>query len=563
MKQLLALLLFVPSLCLAQLPTYVPAEGLLGWYPFDGNPTNAASELYDAAPQNNFIFVEHENRFFISTEGSGAGIGTTGGHILFPDISISSFDEFSISGWVRTIEVLYNHGESYFSLGRSPLEFSIDDNSNMLPPTVLTRAHGAGVEIDAIPTIGIWNHWCASIGIDATDFYLNGELVDTRVMPSSLSSMEDVFGLGIHWWQGGVSTRLSADFDDFGIWNRALDSAEVMALYIGTPPDYGCTDSAACNYDPLANSDDGSCVSCELIATYCGEGTVWDSTLNECVGVIPPPDSILVPIPSCGEGTVWDPVNEECIIAIPADLNYDGCVSVNDLLVLLAVHGTCPPYPEWPDEPTDNTWTCGDPVTYWDYDYATVLIGDQCWFAENLHSTLYSDGTEIPEVTDGLTWADLGTGAWCSYNNSISNSESYGLLYNWHTVNSVSGLCPSDWHVPSDAEWITLEIQLGMPEDEAIEIGIRGNQGFDMKSTSGWNSNGNGSNSSGFSGLPGGDRYNNGSFANIGDGGYWWTSTASAESEFAFYRNLSPFNNGVTRFDYYQTGGFSVRCIKD
>ena len=110
------------------------------------------------------------------------------------------------------------------------------------------------------------------------------------------------------------------------------------AVYVG-----GCLDSLACNYDPLANSDDGSCVSCELIATYCGEGTVWDSTLQECV------TDLTFPTAPCGEGTVWDPVNEECIIAIPADLNYDGCVTVADLLELLTVHGTCPPIPQWPN----------------------------------------------------------------------------------------------------------------------------------------------------------------------------------------------------------------------
>ena len=75
------------------------------------------------------------------------------------------------------------------------------------------------------------------------------------------------------------------------------------------------------------------------------------------------------------------------------------------MLNLLANFGTCPPIPEWPDEPTDTTWACGDPVTYWDYDYATVLIGDQCWFAENLRTTVYGNGDAIPAgLTDG-EWA--------------------------------------------------------------------------------------------------------------------------------------------------------------
>ena len=565
MRNLLALLLFVPSLCLAQLPDYVPTNSLVGWYPFDGNPSNAASELYDSAPQNNFTYVEQDSRFFIRTEGSGAGIGTAGGHILFPEISIPSFDEFTISGWVRTIEVLYIHGESYFSLGRSPLEFSVDDNSNMSEPTILTRAHGEGVEIDALPTIGIWNHWCASIGTDTTRFYLNGELVDTRILPSSLSSMEDVFGLGIHWWQGGVSTRLSADFDDFGIWNRALNSAEVMALHTGTPTAYGCTYTLACNYDETANTDDGSCISCEVLASACGEGTVWDSTLAQCISIAPPCAS------SCGEGTVWDPVNEECIIAIPADINYDGCVTVNDLLILLAVHGTCPPYPEWPDEPTDTTWTCGDPVTFWDYDYTTVLIGEQCWFAENLRAALYANGDVIPAgLTDG-EWTTTTAGATAVYGEGSSTCYNYspdidacdeaqslaeyGRLYNWYAVDDARGLCPAGWHVPTDGEWTDLEVYI-------TSQGFTGTEGTALKSTTGWSNNGNGTDDFGFSALPGGYRYNgNGNFRSAGSSGYWWSSSPGGGD--AWYRELRYSNPVIFRYSLNPRLGFSVRCLRD
>lgn len=549
MRNLLSLLLFVPSLCLAQLPDYVPTDGLVGWYPFDGNPANAASELNDAAPQNNFIFVEHDNRFFISTEGSGAGIGTTGGHILFPDISISSFDEFSISGWVRTIEVFYIHGESYFSLGRSPLEFSIDDNSNMSPPTVLTRAHGVGVEIDAIPTIGIWNHWCASIGIDATDFYLNGELVDTRVMPSSLSSMEDVFGLGIHWWQGGVSTRLSADFDDFGIWNRALDSTEVMALYLGLPLVLGCTDTASCNYDPLANSDDSTC---EYGCLYCGPGTHWDAILSACVADVPSAEAA-----------------ENCTLMSLQELT-EGYLNLLDIVAYQDSLLTAQQGGDQSDgDGTTTNWTCGDPLPYQGYDYATVLIGDQCWFAENLRTASYLNGDDIPEPSNQDEWATLLLGMSTVYgsdehtcysawnfdacDDSLALGE-YGRLYNWWAVDDSRGLCPLEWHVASNQEWFELE-------DHAAQNGFNGMEATALQSTSGWGVTGNGTDDFGFAAKPAGHCDFGGTFFYAGNRGKWWTSTyENGNGRYWYSTHMDPEIHSAVDTPKY---GFSVRCIKD
>ena len=191
---------------------------------------------------------------------------------------------------------------------------------------------------------------------DSLDYaiYINGEasgagsyLYEQNLASSStyIGNAQDCCNLGFH-----------GAMDNLGLWSRALDATEVMSLFIEALPNSGCTDQEACNFQPDANVDDGSCVTCEVLAAACGEGTVWDSTLQECV------TDMTFPTAPCGEGTIWDPVNEECIIAIPADLNYDGCVTaVADLLELLAVHGTCPPLPEWPEEPADTTWPAATP----------------------------------------------------------------------------------------------------------------------------------------------------------------------------------------------------------
>ncbi len=88
--------------------------------------------------------------------------------------------------------------------------------------------------------------------------------------------------------------------------------------------------------------------------------------------------------------------------------------------------------------------------------YKTVTIGTQTWMAENLKVTKYNDGASIPNVTDATAWSELTTGALCDYDNTPSNSETYGKLYNWYAVNT-GKLCPTGWHVPSRSEWTTLE----------------------------------------------------------------------------------------------------------
>ena len=131
------------------------------------------------------------------------------------------------------------------------------------------------------------------------------------------------------------------------------------------------------------------------------------------------------------------------------------------------------------------------------YDYAVVEIGDQCWFAENLRTTVYADGSAILEVTDNTAWAGLSTGARCDYDNDASNVATYGRLYNWYAATNASELCPTGWHVPTDDEWTALETYVGAN-------GHSGTEGAALKAASGWESGGNGTDDFGFSALPGG-----------------------------------------------------------
>ena len=193
--------------------------------------------------------------------------------------------------------------------------------------------------------------------------------------------------------------------------------------------------------------------------------------------------------------------------------------------------------------------------------YLTVKIGEQVWMAENLKTTKYNDGTSIPNVTDGNTWKSLTAGAYCWFDNdSINYKNKYGGLFNWYSINS-GKLAPVGWRVATNDDWKKLEIQLGMSLLEANVLGgWRGtDQGKQMKTTNGWFSN-SGTNTSGFSAVPGGFRHVDGRYLNFGTFGYWWTATESS-TLYAIYRHLNHANHNVANYEDNKGNGFSVRCI--
>lgn len=136
-----------------------------------------------------------------------------------------------------------------------------------------------------------------------------------------------------------------------------------------------------------------------------------------------------------------------------------------------------------------------------------------------------------------------------AYNNDESNRKNLGLLYTWHAAKQA---CPSGWHLPSDADWDVLINTFG-GKDKAGEA---------LKSTKVWKGNGNGTNRSGFTALPGGSRLGDGTFGNIGDYCHWWSSTEGGAGR-AWARTILYDGSNVYRDDVYETSGFSVRCIRD
>lgn len=194
--------------------------------------------------------------------------------------------------------------------------------------------------------------------------------------------------------------------------------------------------------------------------------------------------------------------------------------------------------------------------------YNTITIGNQVWLNENLKTTKYNDGSNIPLVSNNQYWEELYTPGFCWYNNDEVNKDTYGALYNWYTVNT-GKICPLGWHVPSNDEWKTLEIFLGMSQIQADSVGWRGtDQGTQLKNNSGWYSGGNGTNTSGFTALPSGYRVYNGAFDCMGTHGFWWmTSDYNPVSSWA--RSIAYDSQKVRSLDVGIRYGQSVRCIKD
>ena len=338
---------------------------------------------------------------------------------------------------------------------------------------------------------------------------------------------------------------LGPDFNNDGEIGTA-DLIAFLSYYGNDWPDEsvadipGCMDDTSCNYNPLATSDDGSCTELDECGTCGGagipegecdcEGTV----LDECgvCGGPGPTEVVIESITILYDSLYAEQIDNWFIFEVGADttFSYD-CPSVFQ--------------------------SCGDLVSHEGYNYSTVQIGDQCWFAENCRY--------LPEVSPSIEGSETAPyyyvfvyeGTDVTAAQATANYATYGVLYNWPAV-MTEGICPSGWHIPSDGEWQTMEISLGMSESEA-QTGWRGtDEGYQMKSSSGWNSGGNGSNSSGLTGLAGGYRYSGGFISN-GIHGYWWSESSGSWRSILYY-----FNDDLSRsYDYSHNNGYSARCVRD
>jgi uncharacterized protein (TIGR02145 family) len=200
------------------------------------------------------------------------------------------------------------------------------------------------------------------------------------------------------------------------------------------------------------------------------------------------------------------------------------------------------------DNNIPNITTCGN----------TIVGSSMVWMDRDLDVVRYRNGDPIPEVKDSLEWRNLTTGAWCWMNgDSAGNVGKYSRLYNWYAVNDSRGLAPEGWHIPNNQEWASYINLLG-------GFGVAGDK-MKQAGTSNWYQGNQGTNESGFNGLPTGVKYSNGvSYSGQTIAGYWWSSTDHQSTNATIFMLWHNHPNVAQYYDFYNRNfGFSVRCLKD
>ena len=563
MKHILTLAALVfATACFGQVPVYVPTDGLVAWYPMNGNALDESGNGYHCDSFGAVLTADRHGTSSSAFNFDGEGSHLRGASLPFSDLSISLWFKHDSGGYTYTYDPnstppigaqLVGQGTAHnpcswadFAIGFADAPTGNDD----LLAWEKSNAGGCSVQqssADWLLETDTWIHLIAISQGTQVDFFIDGDWVNSVEFDEPFNFTGSVFSIGARYVENcsggepcsGPGNAWSGAIDDVAVWNRALTPQEISSLYSGVGPITGCTDELACNYNPEANVNDGSCYSCDIPAAHCGEGTFWDAE------------------------------SQSCVIANPSDTDFDGCVGMTDLLDLLSVFGTC----------NETPWSCGDPLEYQGYDYSTVQIGEQCWFAENLRAENYRNGDVVPSGFESNEWESLSTGASTTYgqgDNGCNNQspsgdacdelwslETYGLLYNWFAVDDDRGLCPSGWYVPSDSEWADMEVFIGMEETEVSAFGDRGvNEGTHLKSTTGWALGGSGTDSFGLNALPGGFRDSEGGFFEAGADCYFFTSSNSNSGVWS--RSLAFDLTTIGRYpDNNPNDGFSVRCIQD
>lgn len=299
-----------------------------------------------------------------------------------------------------------------------------------------------------------------------------------------------------------IYVHVSATGDTLTVGN---ESTIVPGISLANYP-LGCTDALACNYNPSAGQDDGSCL---YQNAPCDDGNA--NTGNDKLDA-----------------------NCQCV----------GSPYINGLYVM------------------------GNGVTDIDGNtYTTIIINGQEWMQQNLAVSKYRNGDAIPHVLSTTTWSNTTNGGYGYFNNNIANNATYGKLYNWYTVNDSRGVCPTGWHVGTDAEWTSLINFIDPVAGGGNNNNVAGGK---MKSTGTveggdglWLApNVQGSNMSGFMGLPAGYRDYGGGYYTQGEFGYWWTATEATAGN-VWFRFLYNGDFAVSRSSDLKRYGFSIRCVKD
>jgi uncharacterized protein (TIGR02145 family) len=562
-------------------PSYVPTNGLVGWWGFNGN-------AQDGSGNGNHGTV---NGATLTTDRFGNQNGTYSFDGVDDFISVPTLTNLihnvqfltincnlnSISGGVIFGNWISNSSPS----GPIGFFFGITSDNRISISTV------GGLQIYSVDTFGFlssnqWNNLILVYDGTQTEntnrikIYINNinyPFNFSHTIPTYLGNQSNTtfFGArGANHAGLSIAGFYDGKLDDIGIWNRALTQQEITNLYNSQLP----TQTSLCLPSITTNAPNSIGIDSVIVggnitnnggSSIVLRGVCYSTTPNPNMGNMRTEDGSGVGSFS----TILRNLNPSTTYYVRSYAkNTNGVVVYGDEVSF----STGTPIP---------SFLCGT-TTVTDVDgnsYNTVQIGNQCWTQSNLKVSKYRNGDSIPNVYNDLNWASLTYGAYCVLENNQIYNGVYGKLYNHFAVMDVRGICPTGWHVPSDFEWKILIRHLDASADTLCNVpyghgcvpstiaggmlrnvAVSGNLGV-----SGWgHPNAGATNSSGFNALPGGWRHNtNGAFIGTTDMAYWWSYKLINAPSILLMSNTASIYLSQNEDYVLKTNGNYVRCLKD
>jgi uncharacterized protein (TIGR02145 family) len=679
---LFILVLLSFSSLFSQIPSYVPTNGLVAWWPFNGNANdesgNGNNGTVNGATLTSDRFGNANSAYnFVKLNQNYLTINNTAGNFGTSNFTISIWFLSSDPNVSSLINKRYNESWGNYWELRSDL-FGINDATNGTNYSSLFNINNL---------INLWHNCIIIRNSNSLKYFFNGSLIQEINTPiiHNISNSNNLIIGSIIAPISGVLQSHEGIIDDIGIWNRALTQQEITELYTSSDPfDVSATNTTVCAGQPTTLSVQS--VSGTITALNCasatnsgtltagtaasgvsssipytgGNGGTHNGQTVTSTGVTGLTATLTSGTFASGNGSLTYTITgtpsasgtanfalniggQTCILTRTiSNLPQLATLTTSTVSSISSPQGQPELFPEalsggnitsnggaaitaigivWSTSPNptlasnlgstnDGSCTCnfgsilrclianttyyvrayatnsagtaygnqvsfttqnsvvisnpGGGVSFNDYTYASIELGNgQEWMAENLRTNIYANGDPIPNVTDNAQWNVLNTGAWAHFNNDSQYENPFGKLYNWYAVADLRNICPTGWHVPTEAEWTVLTDYLG---GSCVA-------GGKMKSigTQYWESpNQDATDEIGFSGLPGGLRYFDGTgffdgvFSNHYMQGIWWSSTELNTGD--AWNNLLNYDNGKlsTSFNVNnKKNGFSVRCLKD